>query len=142
MDEQHWRDTTLHSFGMLLDGRAPTTGRRQPGKDVTVLVLINGHHEPVQFTLPTCVGASAWSLLLDTNLPESLHGETFKTGAQYLLTDRSLVLFVLDAKHPADEGSPHAGSSLIKLLKTKIGGIAHAYHETKTLPGCDCKSQG
>ena len=101
MEEQHWQDTTLHCFGMLLDGRAPTTGRRQPGKDVTVLILINGHHEPVQFTLPRCVGGDGWSLVLDTNLPDRPQGATFKMGAQYLLTDRSLVLLVLDANEPA-----------------------------------------
>ena len=100
MEEQHWRDTTLRYFGMLLDGRAPTTGRRQPGKDVTVLVLVNGHHEPVQFTLPTCVGSPTWSLLLDTTLQEQPHGETFRMGAKYLLTDRSLVLLVLDTDRP------------------------------------------
>ncbi len=98
MEEQHWNDTTIHCFGMLLDGRAPTTGRRQPGKGVTVLVLINGHHEPVQFTLPPCVGASEWTLLLDTNLPDRPQDQTFQMGTQYLLTDRSLVLLVLGAK--------------------------------------------
>ncbi|MFO0721139.1 MAG: glycogen debranching protein GlgX [Nitrospira sp.] len=98
MEEHHWTDTTIHCFGMLLDGRAPTTGRRQPGKDVTVLVLINGHHEPVQFTLPPCVGASEWTLLLDTNLPDRPQNQTFQMGTQYLLTDRSLVLLVLGAK--------------------------------------------
>ena len=98
MESQHWSDTTLHCFGMLLDGRAPTTGLRQPGKEVTVLVLINGHHEPVQFSLPTCVGGSVWSLLLDTNLTESPSAGTFKMGAQYLLTDRSLVLLVLETQ--------------------------------------------
>lgn len=102
MEEQHWTDTTIHCFGMLLDGRAPTTGLCQPGKDVTVLVLINGHHEPVQFTLPTCVGASEWSLILDTNLPEGPQDQTFKMGEQYLLTDRSLVLLVLGAKKAAE----------------------------------------
>ena len=105
MEEQHWVDTTLHCFGMLLDGRAPTTGLRQPGKDATVLVLINGHHEPVQFTLPSCVGSSAWSLIVDTNMPEIPHDQTFKMGAQYLLTDRSLVLLVLDANQPSKEVS-------------------------------------
>ena len=98
MESQHWSDTTLHCFGMLLDGRAPTTGLRQPGKEVTVLVLINGHHKPVQFTLPPGAGAYAWSLVLDTNLPENPSRETFKTGAQYLLTDRSLVLLVLETQ--------------------------------------------
>lgn len=96
MDEQHWREPTLRSFGMLLDGRTPSTGRRQPGKDVTVLVLINGHHEPVQFTFPTCVGASAWSLLVDTNLQEQPRVERFKMGAKYPSTARSLVVLVLD----------------------------------------------
>jgi hypothetical protein len=52
--------------------------------------------------LPTCVGASEWSLLLDTNLPERPQDQTFKMGTQYLLTDRSMVLLVLGAKRVAD----------------------------------------
>ncbi|HPV84454.1 MAG TPA: hypothetical protein PK866_15045, partial [Nitrospira sp.] len=69
---------------------------------VTVLVLINGHHEPVEFTLPPCVGASEWSLLLDTNLPDRPQDQTFNVGTQYLITDRSLVLLVLGAKQAAE----------------------------------------
>ncbi|MCC6967020.1 MAG: hypothetical protein IT391_12165 [Nitrospira sp.] len=52
--------------------------------------------------MPPCVGASEWSLLLDTNLPERPQAHTFKMGAQYLLTDRSLVLLVLGAKRTVD----------------------------------------
>lgn len=102
MEEEHWHDTSLRSFGMLLDGRAPSTGRRQPGKDVTVLVLINGHHEAVQFTLLTSVGASGWSLLVDTNLQEQPHGGKFTMGAKYLSTARSLVVLVLDTEEPSE----------------------------------------
>lgn len=98
MEAQHWHDTTLHCFGMLLDGRAPTSGRRQPGKEATLLMLFNAYHSPVEFTLPDCAGSTEWTRLLDTNASESSETPSFKIGTPYLVTDRSLVLFRLNAE--------------------------------------------
>ena len=101
MDDQHWHDISLRCFGMLLDGRAQTTGIRQRGKEATLLLLINGQQELVDFVMPECAAALHWSLLLDTNAPESGEKRTFKVGANYSLIDRSLALFVLEAETPA-----------------------------------------
>jgi len=95
MRPEHWEDPNMQCFGMLLDGRAQTTGIRQRGKEATLLVVINGSPELVRFTIPACAGGSEWSLLIDTNIPESENG-TFKTGHVYSVTARSLLLFVLE----------------------------------------------
>jgi isoamylase len=92
MDEQHWDDAELRCFGMLLDGRAQTTGIRQRGKEATLLILINGHTAPVPFTLPECNGGRKWSLLIDTHCPGEVSGN-FAVGAEYGVTERSVVLF-------------------------------------------------
>jgi len=98
MEQQHWADSGNRCFGMLLDGRAQTTGIRQRGTEATLLIVINGHYEPVQFTLPECAGAREWILLLDTNTPEDGAGTHYAIGAQYGVTERSLALFELKSR--------------------------------------------
>lgn len=95
LDEQHWQDVSLRCFGMLLDGRAQSTGIRQRGKEATLFIVLNAHHEGVSFTLPECEGGREWWLLADTNVPE-IHGKRgFKVGSSYIVTGRSLVLWEL-----------------------------------------------
>ncbi|HJU17891.1 MAG TPA: glycogen debranching protein GlgX [Stellaceae bacterium] len=96
MQDGDWGDETMRCFGMLMDGRAQATGIRQRGQDATLLLVANAHYEPVQFTLPECAGGSRWSLLIDTNIPESESG-SFNTGDAYQVTARSLLLFGLEA---------------------------------------------
>jgi glycogen operon protein len=97
MQESNWNDPNMHCFGMLIDGRAQTTGIRQRGQETTLLLVLNAHHDVVQFTLPQATGGDQWSLLIDTNIPGKEDG-TFKTGEAYEVTSRSLLLFKLDAK--------------------------------------------
>jgi glycogen operon protein len=94
-EEQHWGDPTLRCFGMLLDGRAQSSGIRQRGKDATLLIVFNAHHDGVNFILPVCEGGREWVLLLDTNAPEHHDTSVFKVGSPYVVTGRSLVLFEL-----------------------------------------------
>ena len=97
MDEQQWNDTSSLCFGMLLDGRAQTTGIRQRGKEATLLILFNGHGEAMPFRLPDCTGACGWALLLDTNFPDGVSG-SFKIGQEYAVMERSVVLFAQTAE--------------------------------------------
>ena len=80
---------------MLLDGRAPTTGIRQRGKEATIFIAFNGHYEPAEFTLPECADGCHWSLLLDTSDPENAEPRNFAIREKCSLVDRSLLLFVL-----------------------------------------------
>lgn len=98
MAVENWHDPATRCFGMLLDGRAQTTGIRQRGKEATVLLVVNGFFDAVEFTLPEAVGGSAWSLLIDTNLSEPPQAASFDVGANYTVTGRSLLLFVLEAE--------------------------------------------
>src|SRR5207247_3918636 len=70
MDDSQWSDSSMRCFGMLIDGRAQTTGVRQRGKEATILLVVNGHHERVRFKLQPCRAASSWPLLVATNLTE------------------------------------------------------------------------
>jgi glycogen operon protein len=79
---------------MVLDGRAQESGIKRPGSDETLLVILNAHHDVVKFKLPAVPEAVRWVRLLDTNDP-ALKPETYEFGAEYLVTGRSLLLFLL-----------------------------------------------
>jgi isoamylase len=96
MLDEHWGDSGMRCFGMLMDGRAQPTGIRQRGQDATLLLLINVHHDLVEFTLPECADGKAWSLLIDTNLSDNSAEGRYQFGDIYDVTARSLLLFVLD----------------------------------------------
>jgi len=91
---EQWSDGKARSLGVLLDGRAQATGIRRRAHEVTVLLLLNAYHEPVEFTLPPAQGGSAWDRLVDTNEPEA-EKTKFPFKKKYLVTGRSLVLFQL-----------------------------------------------
>jgi isoamylase len=57
--------------------------------------VLNGHHDLVEFTMPECSGGEAWSLELDTNVPNPITPHQAASGDVYGITQRSLVLFRL-----------------------------------------------
>jgi isoamylase len=100
MQQESWSDTNMRCFGMLLDGRAQTTGIKQRGREATLLIVINDHHDLVKFTLPECPGGDRWALLIDTNIADNSEHGTFKVGEAYSVTNRSLLLLALVADKP------------------------------------------
>src|SRR6202522_1247806 len=98
MQGSQWADANMRCFGMLMDGRAQTSGVKQLGHDATLLLVLNVHQDLVQFTLPKCVGGDRWSLLVDTNAPDAPEGSMFKMEAAYGVTAHSLLLFELQSE--------------------------------------------
>lgn len=98
MSQDDWENPGNKCFGMLLDGRSRPTGLIEKGRDITVLVIFNSHHDVVQFTLPECVGGNEWLRVIDTNLPQEEESVLFKTGDVYDVTARSLLLFALKSE--------------------------------------------
>ncbi|WP_375465638.1 glycogen debranching protein GlgX [uncultured Methylobacterium sp.] len=95
MEGENWSDGGARSLAVLLDGRAQATGVHRRGGDATLLIMYNAYHDLVSFTLPESVGGSAWTRLLDTNLPDSQEVASFKSGERYDVTGRSMLMFVL-----------------------------------------------
>jgi len=95
MTPEQWQDTSMACFGMLLDGRAQATGIRKSSNDATLLLVISGHTDLVEFTLPECYGGMHWSLLVDTNIEDLSEKGVFAPHDTYGVTARSLLLFVL-----------------------------------------------
>ena len=109
MKPKSWDDEHTRCFGMLLDGRAQTTGIRRRGSDATLLIVFNAHHDVVKFRLPLYYDdseACGWTRLIDTNAPVLPAGK-FRGGAVYKVTGRSLLLFerlAVEAKVETKEG--------------------------------------
>jgi glycogen operon protein len=95
MEDGHWSDDRMQCFGMLLDGRAQPSGLKQRGIDATLLIILNAHHDLVNFTLPGHAGDERWRLLIDTNHEGKPVKTAFAKGNVYGVTARSLLLFQL-----------------------------------------------
>ena len=94
MSVEQWEDANNRCMGMLLDGRAQATGIRRAGSDATLLIIINAHHDLVNFTLPEVPQGIFWNRLVDTNNPTA-RPERFDFGDEYATTGRSLLLLEL-----------------------------------------------
>lgn len=103
MQQIDWNDGLMRCFGMLVDGRAQTSGIKRRASDLTLLIVVNAYHDIVKFTLPEFVGASEWLILTDTNIPQRSETSLLNSGHDYEVTGRSLVLFAaLSGGEPVD----------------------------------------
>ncbi|MFK3795905.1 MULTISPECIES: glycogen debranching protein GlgX [unclassified Pseudomonas] len=100
MSIEQWHDRNARCLGMLIDGRAQETGILRRGADATMLLVVNSHHEGVNFTLPEVPEGVNWISLIDTNQPDIKGKDRFEFGTEYTVSPRSLLLFVL---HKEDE---------------------------------------
>jgi glycogen operon protein len=94
MTAEEWADDRMKCFGMLIDGRSRPTGLRQRGTEAAMLIVLNSHHDLVNFTLPEYPDGETWDLLLDTDMPERATPYKGKNGAVFGITGRSLFLFI------------------------------------------------
>ncbi|XXF79585.1 glycogen debranching protein GlgX [Myxococcaceae bacterium GXIMD 01537] len=101
MTREDWEKPYVRSLAFLLGGDAITTpddaGNRIVGD--TLLVLLNAHHEPVEFLLPATEWGADWELLVDTTAAgESQHTHT-QAGGRVQVQGRSLCVL----RRPATE---------------------------------------
>jgi|SRR5580704_17424195 isoamylase len=82
----------MRCLGMLIDGRAQTSGIKRRASDVTLLIVVNGYYDLVKFNLPEFVGGNQWLTFIDTNDPHRSETSTLKTGDVYEVSGRSLLL--------------------------------------------------
>ena len=69
------------------------------GKEATLLLVLNAHHDLVQFSLPSPIEHCRWNRLMDTNLGSDAP-EAIIEGATYGVTGRCVVLFALGSASP------------------------------------------
>ncbi|MDB5491814.1 MAG: glycogen debranching enzyme GlgX [Micavibrio sp.] len=100
MQDSDWAQKDMRCFGMLLDGRAQPSGIKKRGKEATLLLVFNAHHDVVEFSLPGDSahgrkGAGSWIREVDSNLPDEAEAFEFQAGDVYQVTGRSFLLFAL-----------------------------------------------
>ncbi len=93
MATEQWQDGNARSLQMLLDGRAQPTGIRQKGSDRTLLMMINAHHEPIDFGFPKAFHGNVWKLLIETAQIERMVAPHLEFGNSHTLAGRSLALW-------------------------------------------------
>jgi glycogen operon protein len=95
---EEWGNGLVKCFGMLMDGRAQSTGVQKRGMDATMLLIMNSWEDVVLFTLPEAPEGDGWQLLIDTNTPDAEGDKIFEVGHSYEVTGRSLLLFLMQRK--------------------------------------------
>jgi isoamylase len=89
MNDGDWNTQWAKSLTMFLGGQGldAVSPIGEPVIDDDLMLLVNGNHEPIEFTMPE-LGAGAWELLLDTandEAQESAHcGEPTRVEARCL----------------------------------------------------------
>jgi len=96
MSDDDWHDPQARCLGLRLAGDAieEVDARGSHIVDDTLLLLLNAHHEPVTFVLPTYRPPVRWEVVLDTRNTTGKHQLRFVSGGKlYELGARSLALF-------------------------------------------------
>jgi glycogen operon protein len=96
MTDDSWNVGFVRCLGVRLEGNAidEVDERGQPIVGDSLLVLLNAHHDRIDFTLPAEGEDDRWVRLIDTSDTHA-SGETFEGQVRYPLEGRSLVLFKL-----------------------------------------------
>ncbi len=86
MQQAEWDDAGARCFGVLLDGRAQAEGIKRIGSDATMLLVLNAHHDVVNFKLPQAPGGRRWHCIIDTNTPNRDELVPFEFETDYMAT--------------------------------------------------------
>jgi glycogen operon protein len=102
MTDAQWNESFARSLGVYFSGRAINEHdeRGRPVVDDDYLILLNAHHEPMPFRVPSIEGFAAWHLVLDTSLEEGFvrDGRRVRSGDSYPLVARAIAVF----RHPLE----------------------------------------
>jgi isoamylase len=95
MSEEDWNEGWAKSLTVFLNGDAiPSRGPRgERITDDSLLLLFNGHHDALPFTVPGGPYGEQWDLVLDTARPDAPEGaDSYKAGDEVPLDGRSVVV--------------------------------------------------
>ncbi|HVK55458.1 MAG TPA: hypothetical protein VM532_10575, partial [Burkholderiales bacterium] len=107
MSDEEWQHSFARCLGVMLSGEAldERDQRGRPVRDDNFLLLLNAHHEAIQFTLPTVANDTRWVLVMDTHQGVTVQQSgPFAAGDNYTLQERSLVLLKEVHRDPRNGG--------------------------------------
>jgi glycogen operon protein len=106
MTDEEWDQSSARGLGMSLAGGAigEDDQRGQPLSDDDFILLLNSHHERIDFALPVLPSASVWSVLIDTSADDggAADERSFRSGERFPLEGRSLVLLIKSGRMERD----------------------------------------
>ncbi len=108
MTDDEWSDGLVRSLGLLLNGQliSEMDAAGQVIRDDVLLLLLNAHHEPMNFILPGVADGPRWQRLLDTADPQDeIPPLPLPPGASYRVEARGLALLA----QPGDEWAARYG---------------------------------
>jgi isoamylase len=96
MTDESWHAGFVRALGVRLEGNAidELDERGQPVTGDTLLVLLNAHHDGIEFTLPLEDPDERWERLMDTS-DADVPPDRFEGGTPYPTVGRSVALFRL-----------------------------------------------
>ena len=96
MTDESWNASFVRCLGVRLEGNAidEVDERGQPVSGDTLLMLLNAHHDAIDFTLPDEAPDERWERLMDTS-DVAASADRFEGDSAYPLAGRSVVLFRL-----------------------------------------------
>lgn len=94
MSDEEWHAGWVRCLGLRLSGKTldDVDPVGSPIVDDTFLILLNPHHEPIQFYLPCAFPGEAWQTCVDTACPDRDEQAVYCGGEPYELAPRSTVL--------------------------------------------------
>ena len=96
MTEDEWSAGWIRAVGMLLSGDTldDVNATGEPIRDNTFFILMNAHHEDLDFTLIPPRKGKVWEVSFDTRVAYSQPGEQKEGGSIYNLMSRSVVVLI------------------------------------------------
>ena len=95
MTDEEWTSGWVRCLGVMLNGETldHVDEKGERILDNTFLVMLNCHHEPIQFYLPAGPQGSPWELVIDTNHPDLASGsQMLNSGEPFELVRQSFAL--------------------------------------------------
>jgi len=113
MTDDEWNQSFARCLGMFLAGNAigEDDERGRPVVDDDFLLLLNSHHERIEFVIPPLPAPSSWAVMLDTSRDGGGSSDLriFGAGDFFPLEGRSLALLI--GKRPETDRARHAAAA-------------------------------
>jgi glycogen operon protein len=97
MTDEQWHESFARSLAVFLSGRAlnEQNERGQVITDSDFVVLLNAHHEPMEFRMPAEPSDARWILRLNTAKENGVEPEVsmLEPGAAFRIEGRALAVF-------------------------------------------------
>ncbi len=95
MTDEEWSAGWVRCLGLMLNGETldHVDEKGESVQDDTFLLMLNCHHEPIDFYLPSGPHGKCWEIVIDTNRPDFAPGsQSVACGQAVELVRQSLVL--------------------------------------------------